>query len=179
MRRANFLEGRLALIVREPGGPPLHERRISNIVLRSGAELVAALFSGKAITPINGMSVGIGTTPPAPPYELSALTTTAPDGTVVLQQATCPVDPAQIETNVLTDQLKVRVSIRSVMAAGRAVSPDQNLKAVQIGEAALGVLAGDGNSLARIYNRVVFEPVPKTRAQELALYWEIDFPYGV
>jgi hypothetical protein len=50
---------------------------------------------------------------------------------------------------------------------------------VHIGEAALGVLAADGNSLATIYNRVVFEPVPKTRDQEMAFYWEIDFPYGV
>jgi hypothetical protein len=42
----------------------------------------------------------------------------------------------------------------------------------------LGVLTADGTGLARIYNRVVFEPVPKTEAHELALYFEVDFPYG-
>jgi hypothetical protein len=40
------------------------------------------------------------------------------------------------------------------------------------------VLAADGLSLAGVYNRVVFEPVAKTRDQELTLYWDIDFPFG-
>jgi len=40
------------------------------------------------------------------------------------------------------------------------------------------VLSEDGASLARIYNRVTFEPVPKESEHELALYWEVFFPYG-
>ena len=47
-----------------------------------------------------------------------------------------------------------------------------------LGEAALGVLAEGGESLERIYNRVVFEPIPKRSDHEVALYWEVDFPYG-
>ena len=44
--------------------------------------------------------------------------------------------------------------------------------------ACLGVLAPDGQSLSRLYNRVVFDAVPKTALHELALFWEVDFPYG-
>jgi hypothetical protein len=179
MRRSNCIKGRLRLELRDPGGRLLAERRASNMVLRSGAELVAALFSGKAATPVNGVAVGINPTPSSPPYEGTTLTTAAPDGTAVLAQAACALDPALMQAEVLANELKVRISIRSVMGANRAVSPDANVKAVNIGEAALGVLSGDGKSLVRIYNRVVFEPVPKGRDQELALYWEVDFPYGV
>jgi hypothetical protein len=40
------------------------------------------------------------------------------------------------------------------------------------------VLAADGASLARLYNRVAFEPIQKEQDQEIALYWDIDFPFG-
>ncbi len=179
MPRRNRIEGRLRLVVREPGGRTIAVRTAVNTVMRSGAELLAALVSGTLTTPINGMAVGIDPTPPCPPYEAAALVATAPDGTAVLQLAACAIDPSAIQTAVLADELKVRVSLRSAIGPNRAVSPDDKVAAVEIGEAALGVLASDGNSLVKIYNRVVFEPVPKTRDQELALYWEIDFPYGV
>jgi hypothetical protein len=167
------------LAVRDPGGALIAERRASNVVLRGGAELVAALFSGSAATPVNGVAVGVDPTPSSPPYEATRLTTTAADGTPVLQQAASPIDPAGVRAEVLADQLKVRVSLRSVIGPNRAVSPDPEVRMVQIAEAALGVLAPDGDSLSTVYNRVVFEPVPKNRDQEMALYWEIDFPYGV
>jgi hypothetical protein len=172
-------EGRVTIVVRDAEGKTLCERRVSNVVLRSGADLVASLFCGKLATPVNGMAVGVSAEPPSAPYEAGTLTVAAPDGTLMLRQAAAPIDPAVIVTEVLPDQLKVRVSFRSTIGPNRAVSPDDNVKTVQIAEAAIGVLTADGNGLATTYNRVVFEPVPKGRDQEMALYWEIDFPYGV
>ncbi|MEX2262657.1 MAG: hypothetical protein WD696_11940 [Bryobacteraceae bacterium] len=179
MERAENFEGRMRLMLRDANGAIVLERRAANVVLRSGAELVAALFSGGASTPVNGVGVGVNATPASVPYEAATLTVTTPDGTPILQASAAPIDPATIQTQALQDQLRIRVSLRSVIGPNRAVSPDDNVRTVEIAEAALGVLAPDGNSLAQIYNRVVFEPVPKARDQELALYWEIDFPYGV
>ena len=179
MERSRTIQGRLRLVLRDAGGNPVLERNACNVVLRSGAELLAALISGSAATPINGVAVGVNPVPSSPPYDSTAITVAAPDGTPIIQQNTGTVDPAGITTTVLADELKVRVSLRTVLGPNRAVSPDAAVRTVEIGEAALGTLAADGNSLARVYNRVVFEPVPKARDQELALYWEIDFPYGV
>jgi hypothetical protein len=97
----------------------------------------------------------------------------------MVQAAAGPIDSTAIVTEVLADELKVRVSLRSVLGPNRAVSPNPEVRTVEIAEAALGILAPDGNTLSQIYNRVVFEPVLKARDQELALYWEVDFPYGV
>ena len=178
MQRTRQIEGRLLLVVTDTTGAEVARRRTHNVVVRSGAELLAALFSGSVVTPVNGVAVGISPTPANPPYEASALTTTTPDGTPVLQLGATALVPADISAEVLANDLKVRVSLRTVIGPNRAVSPDPQVRSVQIGEAALGVLAADGNSLATIYNRVVFEPVPKSRDQEMAFYWEIDFPYG-
>jgi hypothetical protein len=179
MQRPRGIEGRVRIELRDAAGVLVTDRRVRNAVVRSGAELVAALFRGSVATPVNGVGVGVDPTPPAPPYEATALTVAAPDGTPILQQGASPIVPADVQTEVLADQLKVRVTLRSVIGPNRAVSADPDVQSVQIGEAALGVLAADGNSLATVYNRVVFEPVPKRRDQERAFYWEIDFPYGV
>lgn len=176
--KRNMIEGRLHLVLREPGGAPIQERRVSNTVMRSGAELVAALFRGELATPINGMAVGIDNTPATPPYEITGLTTTHPDGSLAVQQAAVTIQPEVMRTDVLPDELKVRVSVRAVIPETHATSPDADDSRVMLGEAALGVLAEGGESLAHIYNRVVFEPIPKTSDHEVALYWEVDFPYG-
>ncbi len=172
------IEGRLRLLLRQPGGPVMEERRGHNAVLRSGAELVAALFQGSLTTPVNGMAVGIDPTPPSPPYERTALTTTTSTGEPALLRAGVGVAPEDMTVEVLPEEFKVRVFVRGVIPPDRAVSPDDTVERVDIGEAALGVLAPAGDGLSQLYNRVVFEPLPKTRDQELVLYWEIDFPYG-
>ena len=176
--KRNVIEGRLHIVLCKSGGRPIMERYARNTVVRSGAELVAALFRGELSTPINGMAVGIDNTPTSPPYEITTLTTTAPDGTPVIQNAAVAIEPAVIRVEVLTGELKVRVSVRGVMPETHANSPDPADPPVMIGEAALGVLAEGGAALGQIYNRVVFEPIPKTSAHELALYWEVAFPYG-
>src|SRR5436190_15309656 len=92
------LEGRLRIVVRDAHGVSVAEREVTNIVLRSGAELIAGLFRGAVTTPVNGVAVGVNSTASAPPYEATALTTTALDGTAVVQQTTSPLDPAKMQT---------------------------------------------------------------------------------
>lgn len=178
MNRQHSIDGRLHIVLRRPGGSFLVQRHARNTVMRSGAELIAALFRGEVNTPINGVAVGIDNTPASPPYEMVGLTTTHPDGSPAVQQAAVPIPPDVMRVEVLPEEFKIRVSVRSIIPESAAVSPDPEDPRVMIGEAALGVLSADGQRLERIYNRVVFEPVPKTSEHEMALYWEIDFPYG-
>jgi hypothetical protein len=170
--------GRLRLEVRDARGRVVERRAAGNSVMRSGAALVADLFRGAVATPVNGMAVGISAEPPAAPYDSTALTTTNSDGTPALTRFAVPIAADAMAVEVLSDLFKVRVRVRAVVPADAANSPDAQAISVEIGEAALGVLAADGQSLATLYNRVVFEPVAKTRDQELALYWDIDFPFG-
>jgi hypothetical protein len=170
--------GRLRLELRDATGELVDVRRARNSVMQAGARLIADLFRGAATTPINGMAVGVSPEPPAPPYNTTALTTTNPDATPALSRFTTPVPPTAMTVEVLEPLFKVRVSVRGLIPAGSAVSPDAAVDTVTIGEAALGVLSADGLSLATLYNRVVFEPIRKARTQEIALYWDVDFPFG-
>lgn len=173
-----YIHGRLLLEVRAPGGAVVATRRATNTVTRSGARFLASLFTGQATTGINGLAVGTANTPLAPPYDVTALTTEDADGrpTVLRAAAALPADAFGVE--VLPDDLRVRVHVRGVLPAHHGAPPDESAATVALGEAALGVLAADGGSLVTIYNRVVFEPIPKGRDHELALYWEISFPFG-
>jgi hypothetical protein len=172
------IAGRLYLTVYDSLHQQVCERQIRNTVMRSGAELIAALFSGAVSTPVNGIGVGIDNTPSSPPYEATTLTTTFPDGTPALEQATIALDPGALKASVVANEFKVRVSVHAVIPATHAISPNPDDPRVLISEAALGILAEDSNSLSKLYNRVVFEPIPKTSDHVITLYWEIDFPYG-
>ena len=177
--RPPLIEGRLVLHKRHAvTGQVLAERRAKNTVMRGGAELIAGLFAGSVATPVNAMAVGLNAEPSDPPYEVTALTVTAGDGETLLESPAAALAPDAITTSVDTETLQVILTIHGVISADRAVSPDANTDSVEIGEAALGVLAPDGESLAQIYNRVVFEPLPKRREHELAFFWEVNFPYG-
>lgn len=174
-----LIEARLHLVQRDARtGRSIAERRAKNTVMRGGAELIAGLFDGSVTTPVNAMAVGLDADPSDPPYEATALTVTAGDGTVLLERPAAALATDAVTTDVDTETFRVVLTIHGVIPADRAVSPDAETDSVEIGEAALGVLAADGESLERIYNRVVFEPLPKRRDHELAFYWEVDFPYG-
>jgi hypothetical protein len=170
--------GSLAIELREPDGTVVLRRTARNSVMRGGAELIADLFRGTAATPVNGMAVGLSSEPSAPPFDSSALTTTNPDASPALTRFAIPLAPDATSVTVLEDALKVRVRVRGLVPADFAQNADTTQTSVAIGEAALGVLAADGASLARLYNRVAFEPIQKEQDQEIALYWDIDFPFG-
>jgi len=121
--------------------------------------------------------VGIGEEPANPPYEAGP-TITDGAGVVRLLRPVAAIAPADCTVATIADEFRVRVTVRALLPAINAVDPTDPATRVEITEASLGVLDGPGTGLAQIYNRVVFEPVPKTDAHELALYFEVDFPYG-
>ena len=172
------ITGTLAIELREPGGRVVLRRSARNSVMRGGALLIADLFRGAAATPVNGMAVGLSSEPPAPPYDTTALTTTNPDNSPAITRFAVPLGPDATSVEVIEGLFKVRVKVRGLVPADFVQSADAQASSVDIGEAALGVLAEDGASLTRLYNRVVFEPIRKEPGQEVALYWDIEFPFG-
>lgn len=172
------IRGRVAMELRDASGSLLLLRSASNTVLRSGGELLADLLRGAGATPINGMAVGLNDEPQAPPYEHTGLLTATPGGQPLMTNSVVALTPDAFTVETLTEELLVRVRARGVLGPSHSIPAAEDQAIVQIGEAALGVLAPDGLSLAKVYNRVVFEPVPKGRTHELTLYWEIDLPYG-
>jgi len=172
------IEGRVTVVLRPAGGgAPLLVRRGRNAVLRGGGELLAALFSGAAATPINGAMVGIGEEPANPPYE-GGPTIIDAAGVARLLRPTATIAPADCTMETIANEFRVRVTVRALLPAANALDPTDPSARVEITEASLGVLDVAGTGLAQVYNRVVFEPVPKTDAHEIALYFEVDFPYG-
>jgi len=174
--RPDLIEGRLQLHVRDARGRVIAHRCVPNTVFQSGAILVAELFSGVISTPVNGMGVGTDPQPSSAPYESVELDTNDEAGQPLEGPLAVVLAPEIIVVEPLADEMRVRVSARGVIPPEGARAVDGG--PVDIAEAALGVLADDGLSLARIYNRVTFEPVPKRPEHDLDLYWEVFFPYG-
>jgi len=176
MRGHGRIEGRLRLELREPWGPVVIRRTCPNTVFQTGASLVAELFAGRTATPVNGMGVGTNPDPSAAPYESVTLNVNDDAGQPLVGPVAVALAPEAVAIDALPDELRVRVTVRGVIPPEGARASDGG--PVNVAEAALGVLANDGLSLARVYNRVTFEPVPKRAEHELALYWEVFFPYG-
>ena len=154
----------------------LVRRRRPNTVFATGATLVGELLFGHVATPVNGMGVGTNAQPSAAPYDTVTLDTTDETGTPLVGAVAVALAPEAVVVTPQPDDLRIRVTVRGVLPPTAARAADGG--PVRIAEAALGVLADDGLSLTRIYNRVTFEPVPKASEHELALYWEVDLPYG-
>lgn len=174
---AGLIQGRLRLDVRDARGLVICRRAVPNTVFQSGAILVAELFSGHVSTPVNGMGVGTDPQPSAAPYESVALDTNDDAGQPLVGPVAVALAPDDVAVEPLPDDMRVRVTARGVIPPEGARAADGG--PVGIAEAALGVLAEDGLSLDRIYNRVTFEPVPKRPEHDLALYWQVFFPYGL
>jgi hypothetical protein len=150
------MRARLRIEMRDPGGALKAEREEHNSVLRSGADLLARLFSRQGAG-ITHMAVGTSGAPETDGFGTGALA----DATeVALPPEAFQVDPPDPVKRV------VRVRVRGSVPAAAVGT---------IREAAL--LARDGDGI-RLYNRVIFAPIEKAADHELTLFWEIGFPYG-
>jgi hypothetical protein len=146
------------------GNDVLARRARYNSVMRTGATLLAELFTGRG-NPITHMAVGISDAPEPDDFSTDALTT---DGDAALEGATevaLPADAFSLSTD--EDKRLVHVRVRGTLPVNAAVGA--------IREAGL-ISRRDGE--ARLYNRVVFPTISKGDDHELTLFWEVSFPYG-
>jgi hypothetical protein len=151
-------QGRLTLTIRSRNGELVAERHARNLVVRSGADLIARLLSGgPGATPINFVRFGFGdhATP-------DATVLTPPVEEIPPTALEAAIAPASFSIDGGTDgMVKVNVSV--------PFNPTQDISGVT--EA--GLFAGQ-----TLYNQVVFDPVTLTTGQVITFYWQIDFPYG-
>jgi hypothetical protein len=152
------MRAQLRIELRRTDGELVAIRQAGNSVLRSGADLLAQLFSGRGGQGITHMAVGASDAPETEAFSTEALE----DGTEVpISAGDFQVDPPDPVKRV------VRVRVRGTVPAAAAVGT--------IREAALVARSDDG---ATLYNRVVFAPMEKAADHELTLFWEVGFPYG-
>lgn len=138
-------------------GETLAVRQEYNSVLRSGADLLARLFSGQGAG-ITHMAVGTSDAPEGEAFDSASL---ADAFEVAIPPDAFTIDPPDPVKRV------VRVRVRATVPAPEALGT--------IREAALLSRQGDQ---ATLYNRVTFAPIEKTGDHELTLFWEVGFPYG-
>jgi hypothetical protein len=152
--------GRMHLHVRASGSVLIAERAARNIVLRQGAAVIAALFTGAAgAAPVNTIQVGFAKESATP--ELAALTPPA-DASIPATALRSSVAPADFK--IVADRAEsIQVLITSVFKP--------TVELAEVTEA--GLLAGE-----KLYNQVVFEPVTLRPGQDVTFFWEIDFPFG-
>ena len=152
--------GRMTLTVRARGAL-VCERRAGNMVLRSGAGVIAALASGLAgAGPIDTIGIGFAREPGG--AEMAALT--PPDAALAIPAAALRTALSTNSFRIISDRPgAVRLEIAAVF------KPSQEIAGVT--EAAL--LAGEV-----LYNQVIFEPVTLAVGQDVTFFWQIDFPFG-
>lgn len=144
-------------------------RRAHNAVLRSGAELVARLFTG-AGAGITHMGVGTSDAPESDAFSTPALTNAAAGGQPALTGTTEVELPDGTFANRVTldeEHRLARVRFHATLPESAAVGT--------VREAGL-LSRGAGDPV--LYNRVIFAPVLKGDDHELTLFWEVSFPYG-
>jgi hypothetical protein len=160
------MRGRLRLELRDRDGALVDLRVEENAVMRSGAELLASLFSGRG-TGITHMGVGVSDDPETN-YATTALTNPPEGDPDRLEGGTEAAIPAEAFVQA-TDEVNrvVRVRVRGSLPNAAAVGV--------VREA--GLLSREGQEV-RLYNRVTFAPIRKEADHELTMFWEMSFPYG-
>lgn len=160
------MKARLHLRLTDRRGAVVDERRATNTVVTSGAQLIADLFAGTG-APITHMGVGTDDTAPDD-VAVTALTNDVNGDDDPLTGDTLGAIPAEaFTTTVVPERRVVQVRVRGTLAADAAIG--------RIREAGLVSQRDTGTVL---YNRVVFAPVDKRDDHELTLFWEVDFPFG-
>jgi hypothetical protein len=160
------MKARLHLLLTEPDGTIVGERRARNTVMASGAQLIADLFAGRG-SPITHM--GVGTSDLAPDdVTVAALTNGADGGDPALTgEIIGAIAQDAFSATLVEARRVVQVRVRGTLPAAAAIG--------RIRESGLMSQSASGSVL---YNRVVFPPLDKRDDHELTLFWEVEFPFG-
>jgi hypothetical protein len=163
MRESIDMGGRVTLRLTDRDGQVVYELRNHNRIVRSGRLMVAQMFAGveSGVAPTRITHIGIGTSGTAPADSQVALEGERPPRKPI----TSPVYEDFTETvdGSPVTRVRVRVSTEYDFTEGNGAEP--------LREAAIFTAETGGT----MYNRVVFDPVTKSSAFKLTLFWEILF----
>jgi hypothetical protein len=163
------MRAKLRLELKTKTGKIVAVRQAHNAVMRTGAELIARLFSGQG-TPITHVGVGTSDKPERETYDTDRLTNENEGGKPLDGQAMVEIPPESFFPPEIDEAMRVvRVRIRTTLPASAAVGT--------VREA--GLMAwNEKEGKAILYNRVTFPPIAKGDDHELTMFWEVSFPYG-
>jgi hypothetical protein len=154
------MRGQVTLQLTDNAGRVVYQQRCANRIVTSGRRLVSEMFtgqfSGAPPVPVSHIAVGSGGT--APSDADAAL-----EAQRGVRNAITNVTQAQfLDAGVM----RLRATLQTVFDFDQANNPSVPLREAGIFTAETGGV---------MYNRVVFEPVTKTNAFRLTLFWEIIF----
>lgn len=156
MRDKHDLAGRVTIVLHEPGGRVVQERRVNNLITTEGRRLLARLFTGAAQRPDLKIAVG-STSGPA------AVTDTALGAQLDSAEATV----SKLDTVEEKGEQRVVATISATLPATGAAAPQE------IREAGI-VLAFSGADPV-LYNHVTFPVITRVGNLEMTLTWEVIF----
>ncbi len=160
MRETLDMRGKLTLQLTDKTGRVVHRQDRTNRIVTSGRRLVSemftGIFAGPPPTPVSHIGVGSGGT--APSDANVALEAQRGGRNAITDVVLTPFLDAGV--------MRLRVTMQTVFDFNEANDPSVPLREAGVFTAAAGGV---------MYNRVVFEPVTKTSAFRLTLFWEIIF----
>lgn len=151
MKEQHGLSGRLHIVLTDPSGRVVDERRVDNLITTSGRALLARLFAGQA--QISELRIAVGSNGTA--LDASKATLTA-----VADAKASVADPS------ISDDGKVTAKVVATLPATGDVNTQQLQEA--------GILMVVGNNKT-VYNRVTFPVVSRAGNLEMTLSWEVTF----
>jgi hypothetical protein len=163
MRESIDMRGYMTLRLTNQAGIIVAEKGQHNRIVRTGRLMVAQMFAGvqSGVAPTQITHIGIGTdgTPPADTQTalLGERGPRKPISPPVYSDFTETVDGRPV--------VRVRVQVSAEYDFGEGTGSEP------LREAAIFTAANAGT----MYNRVVFDPVVKSSAFKLSLFWEILF----
>ncbi len=148
------IKGRLTIRMVDNSGKTVEEKTVNNMIVTSGRELIANLFSGQGgAKPVSHVAIG------------SNGDATVPGQIALNAQLFIKTIGSMIAESTIDD--RVRVLLSADLEANEPPLAD--------GESAGIQEAGIFNSDGKMYNRVFFPAVNKTKDFKLTLFWEIIF----
>lgn len=163
MRESIDMRGRVTLRLTDQDGIIVYEKQQHNRIVRTGRLMVAQMFAGvqSGVPPTKITHIGIGTDGTAPAdSQTTLLAERAPRKPV-----SAPVYSDFTETVEARPVVRVRVQVSAEYDFGEGNGADP------LREAAIFTAETGGI----MYNRVTFDPVVKSSAFKLSLFWEILF----
>jgi len=166
------------LELRNDDGEIVAVRRANNSVMKSGAELLANLFTGKASKGITHMGVGISGEPEEGTFVREALTTAGDSPDALTGGSETPIVPADFTVKADAERRVIVVQVHATLPKSAGVGTLREA-ALLSQETVPPPDDPDGVAIVnKLYNRVTFAPIKKQDDHELTMFWEVTFPYG-
>lgn len=166
------------LELRNDAGEIVEIRRARNSVMKSGAQLLANLFTGNGSKGITHMGVGISGEAEEGTFIREALTTDGDAADALTGGSETPIAPADFVVKADADRRVILVQVHATLPKSAAVGTLREAALLSVETVPLPDDLNGFSFVTTLYNRVTFAPIRKQDDHELTMFWEVTFPYG-